>query len=345
MPITKWILPEGIEDILPEQAYWLEIKRREVIDTFVKFGYGIVIPPLIEYSDSLLTDSSEDLDLQTFKLIDQDTGKQLGLRADITSQISRIYSTYSDQTELNRYCYFDHVIRTKNNESKKSRIPIQAGAELIGFSNINNDAEVVILMLEVLKKFTAKKIFLDLGHVGIFKKLMDSTKLDNEQKLFIKNMIRKKSSSELKNYLDNLKIDESLKKCIGDFPKMHGPINNILKYSDQLISFDKTIKKDIDYIIKLSNLICKFHKDVEIKYDFCELKGFDYENNVIFSAYIENDSEEVAIGGRYDGIQDDVSGIGFSIDVRYLLKYQSASHHSNNLVFKSGKWVFEDKNE
>ncbi|MDA9181187.1 ATP phosphoribosyltransferase regulatory subunit, partial [Gammaproteobacteria bacterium] len=120
MPTNKWILPEGVEDILPEQAYWLEIKRREVVDTFLSYGYGLVVPPLIEYHDSLLTNSSDDLDLQTFKLIDQETGRQLGLRADITSQISRIYSIYNDKDEVNRYCYFDHVVRTKNKESKGS---------------------------------------------------------------------------------------------------------------------------------------------------------------------------------------------------------------------------------
>ena len=118
MPTKKWILPEGIEDILPEQAYWLEQKRREVIETFLSYGYGLVIPPLVEYHDSLLSNSSEDLDLQTFKLIDQETGRQLGLRADITSQIARINSTYGNSDEINRYCYFDHVVRTNSKDSK-----------------------------------------------------------------------------------------------------------------------------------------------------------------------------------------------------------------------------------
>ena len=116
----------------------------------------------------------------------------------LNKQISRIYSTYNNEG-TNRYCYFDHVVRTKNRDSKKSRTPIQAGAELIGSNSVIDDAELINLMLDTLKKFTSKKIFLDIGHVGIFKKLMDSTKLDNEKKLFIKNMIRKKSSSELKN--------------------------------------------------------------------------------------------------------------------------------------------------
>ena len=157
MPTTKWILPEGIEDILPEQAYWLEMKRREVIDIFISSGYGLVVPPLLEYTDSLEKGASEDLNLQTFKLVDQETGKQLGLRADITSQISRIYSTYNE-SDINRYCYFDHAIRAKISGSKKSRIPIQAGAELIGSKEVKNDAELAILMLDVLKKFTDKKM-------------------------------------------------------------------------------------------------------------------------------------------------------------------------------------------
>ena len=337
MPITKWILPEGIEDILPQQAYWLEIKRREVVDTFLSYGYGLVIPPLIEYSDSLLNDISEDLNLQTFKLTDQETGKQLGLRADITSQISRIYSTYNNKG-INRYCYFDHVVRTKNHDSKKSRTPIQAGAELIGSNSIVDDSELINLMLDTLKKFTSKKIFLDIGHVGIFKKLMTFAKLDIEQEKKIKKLVRSKSTSEIKKYLSDMDIDNSLKECLGNFPKMHGSIKNIAKHAEQLNFLNNDIKDDINRIIGISNIVSKSHDDVEIKYDFCELNGFDYENNIIFSAYIENDSEAASIGGRYDCDKEGISGIGFSMDVRHLLKYQT---NKTKVVNQSGKWVLE----
>ena len=342
MPTNKWILPEGIEDILPEEAYWLEIKRREVIDTFLSYGYGLVVPPLIEYYDSLLTNSSEDLDLQTFKLIDQETGRQLGLRADITSQISRIYSTYSSKDETNRYCYFDNVVRTKNKESKGSRIPIQAGAELIGSSDIENDAELVILMLDTVKKFTKKKIFLDIGHVGIFKKLIKSANLENEQAKEIKKLIKSKSSSEIKKYLSNVDADDSFKECISSFPKMHGSIDSITRDLDQLKFLNGNIEDDINYIVKLCGLVGRKHSDVEIKYDFCELQGFDYENDIIFSAYIENVTEEVALGGKYDCDENGISGIGFSVDVRYLLKNQ---YIEKRLVNKSGKWIVEKSNE
>jgi len=341
MPISKWILPEGIEDILPEQAYWLEMKRREVVDTFLSYGYGLVIPPLIEYSDSLLNNISEDLNLQTFKLTDQETGKQLGLRADITSQISRIYSTYNNKG-INRYCYFDHVVRTKNRDSKKSRTPIQAGAELIGGDSIIDDAELINLMLDTLKKFTSKKIFLDIGHVGIFKKLMSFAKLEIEQEKQIKKLIRSKSTSEIKKYLSDLGIDSTLKECIGNFPKMHGSIKNILKHAEQLNFFNNNIEDDINRIIRISDIVSKSHNDVEIKYDFCELNGFDYENNVIFSAYIENDSEAASIGGRYDCDKEGISGIGFSMDVRHLLKYQT---NKNKVVNHHGKWILEKCDE
>lgn len=344
MPTTKWILPEGIDDILPEQAYWLEMKRREVIDTFISSGYGLVIPPLIEYTDSLTRDASEDLDLQTFKLVDQETGKQLGLRADITSQISRIYSTYNDN-DINRYCYFDHVVRAKNDSTKNSRVPIQAGAELIGSNEIENDAELVILMIDVLKKFTNKKIFLDLGHVGIFKKLISRAHLEKEQEKEIKNLIRSKSSSEIKKFLNHLDIDESLKECLNNFPKMHGSIKEIEKCLNQIKVFDNRIEKDIRYMCLFSEFIEKSHGNININFDFCEIKGFDYENDIIFSAYLENDSEEVAIGGKYDLNSDGITGIGFSIDVRYLLKNQFLNKTKYKLVNKSGKWFTENDNE
>ena len=337
MQTTKWVLPEGIEDILPDQAYWLEMKRREVVDTLISCGYGLVIPPLIEYSDSLLKNTSEDLNLQTFKLTDQETGKQLGLRADITSQVSRIYSTYNNKG-INRYCYFDHVVRTKNHDSKKSRTPIQVGAELIGNNSIDDDAELINLMVETLKKFTSKKIFLDIGHVGIFKKLMSFAKLEIDQEKKIKKLVRSKSTSEIKKYLSDIKIDSTLKECIGNFPKMHGSIKNISKHADQLILFNNNIKDDISRMIGIGDIVSKSHNDVEIKYDFCELNGFDYENNIIFSAYIENDSEVASIGGGYDFDKEGISGIGFSMDARHLLKYQTAE---TKVVNKSGKWVLE----
>ena len=145
---------------------------------------------------------------------------------------------------------------------------------------------------------TKQKIFLDLGHVGIFKKLMGYANLKKDEEKLMKNLIRSKSSSEIKKYLNNINMNDSLKECFKNFPKMHGSIKDVEKYLSQLKAFNNDIDHDIKYMTKISDIIQNSHDDVEIKYDFCELKGFDYESDIIFSAYIENDSEEVAIGGK-----------------------------------------------
>tara|TARA_B100000941_G_C28379220_1_gene486393 strand:- start:304 stop:894 length:591 start_codon:yes stop_codon:yes gene_type:complete len=196
-------------------------------------------------------------------------------------------------------------------------------------------------MLDVVKIFSEKKVYLDLGHVGIFKKLINSANLKKEDEKNIKELIKSKSSSEIRKYMNTLDVDNNLKNCICDFPKMHGMIKNILKDSNHIISFDTEIEDDIKYMVGLYNLINKNHSDVEIKYDFCELPGFDYETGILMSVYIENDSHEVAIGGKYNFDDGSLFGIGFSVDVRYLIRNQSKSDISN----KSGKWILEDNHE
>ena len=263
------------------------------------------------------------------------------MRADITSQISRIYSTYNNHGEINRYCYFDHVVRSNSRDSKSSRLPIQAGAELIGSMEIEDDAEIVNLMLDVVKIFSKKKIYLDLGHVGIFKKLTNSANLKKDDEKKIKELIKSKSSSEIKKYMNTIEIDEKLKDCICNFPKMHGSIKDILNDLENFKKIEPSIEIDIRYMIELCSLINNNHSDIEIKYDLCELAGFDYENGVLLSIYIEDDSHEVAIGGKYNFDNESLSGIGFTVDVRYLLKNQDDFDIHNKL----GKWLIGKNHE
>ena len=169
--------------------------------------------------------------------------------------------------------------------------------------------------------------------------------MDIDQEKIIKNLIRRKSISEIKKFLNEISIDQSLKECLKNFPKMHGPANELENYLDQLKSFNNDIENDIYRMIKFSDIIKKAHADISINFDFCELKGFDYENDILFSAYIENDSHEVAIGGKYDLNSAGVSGIGFSIDVRNLIKNQFLNKTKYKLINKSGKWLTEDNND
>ncbi|MBH32604.1 MAG: ATP phosphoribosyltransferase regulatory subunit [Gammaproteobacteria bacterium] len=317
--MNKWILPEGVEDILPEQAIWLEEKRRKIIDTFISSGYNLIITPLIEFTDSLLLDNSSDLDIQTFKVTDQYSGKQLGIRADITTQIIRSYISNKEKNSIGKFCYFDHVLRTRNNNNQ-SRIPIQVGAELLGQSGIESDAEIIILMINVLKSITGKKIFLDLGHVGIYKYLIEKGDISKNEKSDIFNLIKAKSSTELKNYIQKTSINGDLKNALIALPRMHGNIENIEADTEILFSFGDEVTNKINYLKNLSSLIIETHNDITIKYDLCEFKGFDYENELVFSAFFEDSTDQFAVGGRYDGLIDKIQGVGFSFDIRRLLK-------------------------
>ena len=145
---NRWLLPDGIEESLPDEAAWLEVHRRELLDMFASWGYELVIPPLIEYLESLLVGPSDDLDLQTFKLTDQLTGRMMGVRADMTPQVARIDAHMLKRDAPARLCYLGTVLRTRPGGRDLTRSPLQLGAELYGHAGVDSDVEVICLMLE-----------------------------------------------------------------------------------------------------------------------------------------------------------------------------------------------------
>ena len=177
----KWLLPEGIEEVLPPAAWRLECARRELLDMFATWGYELVIPPFIEYLESLLTGTGNDLDLQTFKLTDQLTGRMMGVRADITPQAARIDAHPLKREAPSRLCYVGTVLRTRSDGFGASRSPLQVGAELFGHGGIESDIEILGLVLETLSLLAIEDVHVDLGHVGIFRGLAGEAGLDARQ--------------------------------------------------------------------------------------------------------------------------------------------------------------------
>ena len=167
----QWLLPDGIEEVLPPEAWRLERARRELLDMFAGRGYDLIMPPLIEYLESLLTGTGNDLDLQTFKVTDQMSGRMLGLRADMTPQAARIDAHPLRRDAPTRLCYMGSVLRTRNDGFGGSRSPLQVGAELFGHAGIESDAEILELVLETLSLLEIPNVHIDLGHVGIFRGL------------------------------------------------------------------------------------------------------------------------------------------------------------------------------
>ena len=203
----RWLLPEGIEEVLPEQAKRLEQLRRQLLDTYESWGYDLVMPPFIEYLESLLTGTGNDLDLQTFKLTDQLTGRMMGIRADMTPQVARIDAHQLKRDTPTRLCYIGTVLHTRNDGFAGSRSPLQVGAELYGHAGIESDVEVISLMLQTLAISGLENPFIDLGHVGIYRELVKLAGLDKEQEATLFDSLQRKANTEIASYLKEWKLD------------------------------------------------------------------------------------------------------------------------------------------
>ncbi|KPJ93793.1 MAG: ATP phosphoribosyltransferase regulatory subunit, partial [Gammaproteobacteria bacterium SG8_15] len=190
----RWVLPEGIEELLPEDAYCIEIMRRQLLDLFSSWGYELVIPPFLEYTESLLTGIGSDLDLQTFKLVDQKSGRMMGIRADMTPQVARIDAHQLGREQPTRLCYMGTVLRTHADDLSNKRSLMQIGAELYGHEGVASDIEVIRLMLAMLQHIGLNDIHLDLGHVDIFRSLTKQAGLNPQQEALLFDALQRKAA-------------------------------------------------------------------------------------------------------------------------------------------------------
>ena len=333
MSQDRWLLPEGIEESLPDESGWLEKYRRDLVDMFSTWGYELVIPPLIEYLDSLLIGPSDDLDLQTFKLTDQLTGRMMGVRSDMTSQVARIDAHMLKREAPTRFCYLGTVLRTRPGGRDLTRSPLQVGAELYGHSGLDSDVEVICLMLEALRLVGIEDILLDLGHVGILASLVEQAGFTDVQKIELKNLLQQKALAEYEQFLANCSLDENWQKIFSSLIDLSG--------NEEIISDAKTLLSDsgadviehINYVEQLAQQVSKLFPGVQLHYDFAALSGYHYQNGAVFAAYIAGQGGEIARGGRYDMIGK-VFGrsrpaTGFSMDLKALAKI--SPKHANKI--------------
>ena len=219
---NRWLLPDGVDEILPPQASQLETLRRDILDLYSTWGYELVMTPLIEFLDSLLILPSNALQLQTFKIVDQLTGRSMGVRADITSQVARIDSHVLQREAPTRLCYADSVLHTRPQSLLGSRSPLMIGAELYGHRGIESDIEVISLMLHTLEKAGIEKPQLALGHVSFYRTLTKSAGFpaELEQKLFA--ALQRKSASEIENLLQDAGAEKTLIADIKSLATLNG---------------------------------------------------------------------------------------------------------------------------
>ncbi|MEQ5834613.1 ATP phosphoribosyltransferase regulatory subunit [Marinobacter sp. NFXS9] len=318
----RWLLPDGVEDILPPLAGRIESLRRDIMDTYQRWGYQLVIPPLIEYLESLLTGTGNDLALQTFKLTDQLTGRMMGVRADMTPQAARIDAHTLRQDSVTRLCYAGHVLHTRPQHMLTGRTPIQAGCELFGSASEVADQEVIRLMLETLRIAGIPRVHLDLAHVAIYQSLMSEADFDAQTEQAIFDAMRRKSIPEL----DELLGDSAAATPAGrlrNLARLSGGIEVLDEARDVLQGASSQALKALDELSRVAGSISKSFPDVDLGFDFCELRGYNYHTGLVFAAYAPGHGQAVAQGGRYDAIGRDFGrprpATGFSADVRALV--------------------------
>ncbi len=330
MPVAEtWLLPDGVADILPTQARTIESLRQRLLNTLALRGYALVYTPFIEYVESLLTSNDvnaavnhHDLDLVTFKLIDQLTGRLMGVRADITPQVARIDAHVNPTDGIARYCYAATVLHTHPQGLSASRTPLQMGAELFGHSGIEADLEMIDLMLTVLSEAgLTEKLHLDLGHVAVFRALAVATGLSAEQEQILFDIYQRKSIPELKEFCQNLPQGN-------DFIVLGRSGHDLVALADQLSSTAQQhtdVKNALEQLGTALAHIQKHWPHVTVGVDATELRGYHYHTGLVFAVYAPHFATPLAKGGRYDGVGRAFGrarpATGFSCDLYALTGY------------------------
>lgn len=335
----SWLLPDGIEEILPEQAKQLEVLRTQLLELFSSWGYDLVIPPFIDFLDSLLTGSGHDLDLQTFKLTDQLTGEMLGVRADMTPQVARIDAHNLKHPWPTRLCYVGTVLHTRGDPLHKTRSPMQLGAEIYGHAGKESDVEVIRLMLETLAVAGLLNIHLDLGHVGIYRALSKQAGLTEIQEGELFDVLQRKARPELKVLLDSYSIDDDLKVMLLKLPELNGGKEVMQEARTVLSKANAEVKRALADLEAIAAELTGFLPSLPISFDLAELRGYHYHTGVVFAAFVPSLGREIARGGRYDNIGA-VFGrarpaTGFSTDLKLVsaLAKQSNPVQLKQLIF------------
>jgi ATP phosphoribosyltransferase regulatory subunit len=324
--MNNWLLPAGINESLPAEAKALEAMRRELLDVYRGWGYGFVMPPLVEYLESLSIAMGSQLDVQTFKITDQTNGRMMGLRADITPQVARIDSHRMSQqpNQPNRLCYMGSVLRTKSEEAGGSRSPIQIGAELFGHEGIESDFEVISLMLETLKVAGVEKVLIDLGHIGILRSLIAAVGLDDDQQTVYLDQLARKSIPEVDQWVVNSGFDKATADMLRYLPALHGDVAVLEDAKVKLAAAGSDMADAIEYLQTLITRLQSTFPNLSINLDLAEMRGYTYHTGIVYAAYVEGSGREIARGGRYDGIGEHFGNArpatGFTTNLRTLVR-------------------------
>ncbi len=317
--MRNWLLPEYIEDVLPAEAAQIESLRRSLLDLLDVHGYQLVMPPMLEYLESLITGVGHDLDLATFKVVDQLTGRLMGVRADITPQAARIDAHMLNNQGVTRLCYAGSVLRTSPDGLAQTRQPMQLGAELFGHARIEADIEIQRLMVKTLQAAGVNALQIDFSHVGIFDSLMSKVQASDALKQSIYQALQSKDQTEVKALTQNFNTETREALC--RLTELNGDAS-ILAVAAKDLPKTSEITRALNDLTQVAKELADL--GVGLSFDLAELRGYHYHSGMVFAAYAQGCSGPLAFGGRYDEVGQAFgrarAATGFSLDLRGLVK-------------------------
>ena len=329
----RWLLPDGVQETLPPDALAVESLRHDILGIFHRWGYDLVMPAMIEYRDSLLTGTAHSLDTRTFALVDQLSGKQMGVRSDMTPQVARIdahlLADDARHHRVSRLCYCGHLLHAIGDGINSSRTPLQIGAEIFGSDSISADVEVVSLMVATLHAVGLQQVSLDLGHVGVFRALVKNTALDAEQENRLFDMLQRKSIPDLQGYLQQLPLTDSQSEQIYQLALLNGDAAVIDEARDLYRDATDDLFAALDYLQQVVTSLQLKYPSTPIHCDLSELRGYSYHTGLVFAAFLPGQGREIARGGRYDDVGEVFGNArpatGFSTDLLNLYQLCGAA--------------------
>ena len=320
---SRWLLPDGVQDLLPPAAWQLELLRRSLLDIFHAWGYQYVIPPMVEFLESLLTGTGKDLDMKTLKVVDLLSGRTMGVRADITPQVARIDAHSLKLEGVTRLCYAGTVVEAAPEAMLASRTPLSVGAELFGETSTKADLEIVSLMVAALEAQGLGALHLSLGDVSIFREYMQFLELGEAQRESLFALAQRKDAAGLAAQAADFGIGRKEAARLCRLPALCGG-KEALAEARRLFKDLPPLCRAIDSLREVSAALAARFKGLSLYFDLSELRGYGYHTGIVFAAYLADAGKVVAKGGRYD----DIGGVfgrpgraatGFSLDARSLL--------------------------
>ena len=327
--MPNWLLPENIADVLPSEARKIEELRRLMLDNFRLYGYELVMPPLLEYVDSLLTGAGKDTDLRTFKLVDQISGRMLGLRADMTIQVARIDAHLLNRASVTRLCYAGSVLHTRPSGLHATREPLQIGAEIYGHAGLEADAEIQELALASLALAGFSEVRLDLSHVGVLRALIADDEAARKDEAALYALLRAKDTPGLEALTCG--YAPVTRAALLALPNLYGDIDVLARARAVLPAFPGVAKA----LAELAALAGSALGRAEVAIDLADLRGYQYESGAMFALYVPGLPNAVARGGRYDHVGEAFGrarpATGFSLDLRELARLLPTAERKHSI--------------